>query len=181
MTLYTPQPSTPHQGRLLAKMQADLQVFTALHGGDTYIADSDVDSLHKLATGPGQFIVTIHSPDDRPDYGDGPRISDPVIWTTIAVRILHNGGFDPGRGSSLAIEKSGIHPLLWLVSEIRKRILSYRITPEVVNNGELYYEGRRGMVLPSGEPLSGYELTFGCYMHMALATSDQYKPINLDT
>lgn len=180
MTLHTPNQDVPDQGRMLAKIHADLSAYIAPHGGTAYIAESADESFYFLANGPGQFIVTLHLASDRPEYGGGPRITDPIIESTIILRVFSNAGFDMDRGSSAAIDKPGSRALLWIVSEVRRRMLAYRISPNIVNHGELYYAGMRPLVLPDGQPLRGYELTFTCFQQMSLADRpEEFQPIEL--
>lgn len=179
MTLQTPTRDVPHEGRLLEKIHADLRAFVAQLNGSAFIADTPTSSLYHLANGPGQFVVTIHISGDFPVFGGGPKISDPVIEPTIVVRIMANAGFDVDKSASVASDKPGSRALLWIVSEIRRRILSYRISPEVINNGELYYAGKYPLTLPDGEPLAGFELRFTCFMQMSLEASDGWETIQL--
>jgi len=77
------------------------------------------------------------------------------------------------------VDKNGSRSLLFILSEIRRRVLSYRITSEVINQGVLYYGGRQALRLPDGSPVKGFQMSFTCYMQMSLETSDKYKTIEL--
>lgn len=157
-TTRTPNSQALEPDVILSAMHADLVPWASKLGGEAFIGKDPVHVFSLLAETPAGFRAVIHFDRDTVETPDMPA---PMSKQAVKVLVSTNVGLSIDPGSVLTKTNAAQRAsLLSLLSNARKRVLSWRFPESVIHKGRLYYDGFEPIEMPQGYPLAAYELNF---------------------
>jgi hypothetical protein len=164
---------------LLAAIYADLSHWASAQRGRVYVAKDLEHAVLLLADNPAGFTVVLHWQGDDP-AGSGTRRSSVVEHN---LRVFLRANLGPTAEPDIALIRATAarpSPFLELLSEVRRRMLAYRI-PGVRAPGDLLsYKGCTDQASVGGYLIAVYSLLFGVYAPIDMPTEEEHVFLNLN-
>jgi len=171
MTLNPQYASSVDTGRLLRPLVADMTTWVATQKGTFFFSRDPLETLSLLAEAPIGHRVILQYDGDASYGGSAPGYPTPVLRTNLKLVVSLNPGLQVAKDTPIITGDTNRASLMSIIATLRSRLMSYRWSTSLVEQGSLAYEGTTPYQMAEYLPFAAYEMRFYLLHNTPMPTS----------